>query len=368
MLPRSGIGHGSTQKIHREGTAVNKSNDSSQWGTLSVATCNTLNLALPARSFYANQEPYSHAEYQRKIEWLGMQVARLNADVLAVQEIWDETALRDVVAQSRLRYGLIAAPGSEQGADGTPCVGLVTRLRVEELVAIADFPAGMNVAVPELGEQTRFERPILKSRLSTRQGQVLHVVVAHLKSKRPKFLQDDQGNPLEDRDDPRIVARATLRSLVRRAAEAAALRAIVVDILKNTHEPLILMGDLNDGPHAVTTQMVAATSEVAFNREARDTALFNAYDIQTGRMLLRDVAYSHIYQGFAEVLDQIFVSEEFVSDSRFALGDVRRVDYFNDHLNEGRDRIRSDHGLVRALLRLRMPAKEGEDRRHPAKQ
>jgi hypothetical protein len=34
---------------------------------------------------------------------------------------------------------------------------------------------------------------------------------------------------------------------------------------------------------------------------------------------------------------------------------VRRVDYFNDHLQEGRDRSRSDHGFVRAVLRVRMP-------------
>ena len=40
---------------------------------------------------------------------------------------------------------------------------------------------------------------------------------------------------------------------------------------------------------------------------------------------------------------------------QFALGDVRRVEYFNDHLHEGRDRIRSDHGFVRALLRVKLP-------------
>lgn len=339
-------------------------NASNQWTTLSAATFNMLNLALPGRAFYANQLPYSHSEYERKIEWIGQQLVRLNADIIACQEVWDETALRATVASSRLRYQTIMAPGAETGATGTPRNGLITRLQLESLETLYEFPSGMSVPVPELGDHGRFERPILNARLRNKQGQLLHVLVAHLKSKRPKFLQDEAGNPLEDRDDPRISVRASLRSLVMRAAEAAALRSLVVDLLKDTHEPLILMGDLNDGPHAVTTQMVAATAEVAYNREARDTALFNAYEIQTGATLLRDVAYSHIYQGYAEVLDQIFVSEEFMPDSRFSLGDVRRVDYFNDHLNEGRDRIRSDHGFVRALLRLRMPIQAGQDRRH----
>ena len=71
--------------------------------------------------------------------------------------------------------------------------------------------------------------------------------------------------------------------------------------------------------------------------------------------LRRDVAFNHIHQGYPEVLDQVLVSEEFVASSRRAIGDVRRVEVFNDHLFEGRDRSRSDHGFVRALLRLRLP-------------
>ena len=56
------------------------------------------------------------------------------------------------------------------------------------------------------------------------------------------------------------------------------------------------------------------------------------------------------------MLDQILDSEEFLPNGRNSVGDVRRVDYFNDHLHEGRDRTRSDHGFVRALLRLKLPS------------
>ena len=131
------------------------------YATLFVATCNLLNLANPNRVYYENQDAYNEREYERKIDWIGERFHALNADVLAVQEVWDESALK------------------------------------------------------------------------------------------------------------------------------------------------------------------------------------------------KDVAYSHIHQGYPEVLDQILVSEEFIAGSRHSLGDVRRVDYFNDHLHEGRDRSRSDHGFVRALLRLR---------------
>ena len=321
--------------------------------TLMVANCNLLNLALPGRVYYDNQDAFTTDDYIRKVDWLGEQFARLNADVLGFQEVWDEAALKAAVARSGLRYAHVAAPGAEAGAQGTPRVGLATRLALEALESISDFLPHEHVAVPEIGMHTRFERPVLHASLRTRQGQRLHVLVVHLKSKRPKYLQDAAGNPTEDRDDPVVTVRATLRSLVMRGAEAAALRGVVLSLVQRTRDPLVLLGDMNDSPHSVTCQMIAATQAVAYDRQARDTALFHAYDVQTEPGLKRDMAYSHVHQGWPDILDQIWVSEEFVPSSRFALGDVRRVEYFNDHLHEGRDRFRSDHGFVRALLRLR---------------
>lgn len=328
-------------------------NPAPQWQTLPVATCNVLNLALPGREFYAGQPALDADDHERKLGWLGSMIARLNADIVAFQEIWDEAALKAAVARSGLRYAHVIAPGAEAGASGTPRVGLATRLVLESVQSTSEFAPGESVLLPEIGLQTRFERPVLKASLRTRQGQRLHVLVAHLKSKRPKFLQDAQGLPLEDRDDPLIQARASLRSTILRAAEAAALRGLVLGLIHRTREPLILLGDLNDGPHAATTQLIAAQQAIAWDRQARDSALFHAWDVQTDPPLRRDLAYSHVHQGWPELLDQIWVSEEFVAGSRWAVGDVRRVDVFNDHLHEGRERWRSDHGFVRALLRLR---------------
>lgn len=325
------------------------------WATLVVASCNTLNLALPGRVYYDNQDPYGADEYERKLNWLGAMLGRLNADVAVFQEVWDEAALRAAVARSGLNYAQVLAPGAEQGATGTPRLGLATRLALESIEAIPGFAPAQAVDLPEIGRYERFERPVLHAVLRTRQGLRIHVLVVHLKSKRPKYLQDAEGRTLEDTDDPEVTARATLRSLMMRAAEAAALRSIVVGITQRTREPLLLMGDMNDGPHAVTSQMIAATQAVAYDRQARDVALFHALDVQTEPALRRDLAYSHVFQGWPELLDQLWVSEEFVAGSRFALGDVKRVEIFNDHLHEGRDGTRSDHGFLRALLRVRLP-------------
>ncbi len=332
----------------------------SRWATLTVASANVLNLAQPGRHFYDGQDPYSQSEFERKVEWLGERFRVLNADALTVQEVWDEVALRAAIARSGLQYSTVAVPGAENGpgqhgALGTPRVGLVTRLKVESLQSIADFPAAAVVQVPGLGPHTRFERPPLLATLRMKHGQEIAVLTAHLKSKRPKYLQDASGKTQEDTEDPTVQALGSLRSLLMRAGEALALRLKVVELLHRTRLPLIVMGDFNDGPHSVTTQLIAATSQVAYDKGARDNALFSAWDVQGEAALRRDVAYSHIHQGYPEVLDQVLVSEEFVATSRAAIGDVRRVEVFNDHLHEGRDRSRSDHGFVRALLRLKLP-------------
>lgn len=330
-----------------------------RFATLMVATANVLNLAQPGRHFYDGQDPYSQHEFDRKADWLGDRFRSLNADVLAVQEVWDELALRAAVARSGLQYGFVGVPGAENGpgqhgAQGTPRVGIVTRLKVESVQSLSDFPAPAVVQVPGIGAHTRFERPPLLATLRMKHGQDIAVITAHLKSKRPKFLQDAQGNALEDKDDPAVQAVATLRSLIMRAGEALALRLKVVELLHRTRLPLIVMGDLNDSPHSVTTQLIAATTQAAYDKGARDSALYSAWDVQGEGALRRDVAFSHIHQGYPEVLDQVLVSEEFVATSRRAIGDVRRVEVFNDHLFEGRDRSRSDHGFVRALLRLKL--------------
>lgn len=331
-----------------------------RYSTLMMATANVLNLALPGRSFYAGQKPYSETEYKRKLKWLGERFKSLNADVLAVQEVWDEDALRAAVARSGLKYSFVRVPGAENGpglsgAQGTPRVGFVTRLAVESVESLTDFPAAAVVHVPGMGAHDRFERPPMLLTLKLKHGQEVGVITAHLKSKRPKYLKDDAGNALEDPNDPAVQAVGSMRSLLMRAGEALALRLKVVELLHRTRLPLIVMGDLNDSPHSVTTQLIAATSQTAYDRGARDNALFSAWDHQGEAALRRDVAFSHIHQGYPEVLDQMLVSEEFVATSRASIGEVLRVEVFNDHLFEGRSRATSDHGFVRALLRLTLP-------------
>lgn len=335
---------------------------------LSVATANLLNLALPERVYYENREPYSQRDYDKKIAWLADFIGTLDADVVATQEVWDEQALKDLaerIGQETGRpYRFVSTLGAENtpdphatngfsgGAQGTPGMGFMMRLEVLAQKRFVDIPQHCQLELPELGLYDRFARPPVQATMLTPDGRRINVINVHLKSKRPKFLRDDKGNPLEDIDDPRVRVRAKMRSLCMRGAEAAAIRHLIIELLEGTREPLILMGDVNDSSRSVTTQLMAETSEVVYDRSSRDIALFNAYEYQTKQALGRDVAYSHIFQGYPEVLDQIFVSEEFLPQSKYSIGEVLRVDYFNDHLKLRRNQRFTDHGFVRGVIKL----------------
>lgn len=326
-----------------------------------IATANLLNFANPERVYYDNAPVYSQSEYAHKLKGLSALLTNVKADILAVQEIWDMDALVALAASLGFDATQVTAPMASndpksqytqgRGAQHTPAVGIISRFPVLETKLLEDIAPQAVVDVPDMGAHTRYQRPPLLMRLDIH-GQSVTVVTAHLKSKRAYFLRDASGNLLEDMDDPNIRVRAKLRSLCMRAAEAASIRIAIMARLNHTNEPLILLGDMNDVTGSVTTQLMAETEEVHYDKSIRDVALFDAARIQRRYGWMKDVAYTHIYQGMPEVIDQLFVSEEFLLDSKFALGHIERVDYFNDHLKwDYADRV-TDHGIVKAKIVL----------------
>lgn len=327
-----------------------------------IATANLLNLALPNRVFYHNTDAYSSAIYQQKIHGLAQLLRQLQADIIGCQEIWDEQALRELCDAADMGTHHVIAPLASnmtdspltqgQGATGTPAVGLVSRFAIEHYHLLEKIPKIGQLDIPDMGRYERFNRPPLLAQVRLPNDTLLHVIVAHLKSQRPDYLEDARGQPLEDRNDPVIRVRAKLRSLCMRAAEAAGIRQYVIETLQHNNQPLILLGDMNDVMQSVTCQLLSEAGEVVYDKTNRDIALFDASSIQTRLHWLRNVAYTHIHQGIPEVLDQILVSEQFLADSKYGLGEVLQVDYFNDHLKFVTPSRPTDHGLVRAQIKL----------------
>ena len=275
--------------------------------------------------------------------------------------MWDskkffiQEALQQACEQLDLfKHGTVIAPLT----DGTrPRVGLATSLEViGEPETFKHFPGELDLsyegkAIPI----DRFSRPVLKVKIQLTKKQKVTLFVAHLKSKRPIVHGD--------RNDPRQVALGEARALLIRSLEAAALRSLIVDEIENNKHPVILMGDLNDSVNAVTTRTISGMAPFRsmpqqLKQQMWDVLLYSTYEIQA-RQSLRDVNYSHIFNGNYEALDHILVSQEFYRHNPKRIGEVEMLQFYNDHIvdetltDEPRGRIESDHGQVVATIRMR---------------
>jgi len=320
-----------------------------------IGTFNLYNLVLPERVYYRTRQ-YSPEDYRRKIAWIAGQLIEMNADVVGFQEIFDRAALEEALQASGLYEGADLVVGAER-PDG-PVVGLVSRFPVLEYEFIENFPppAQLTINNSPIPLQT-FSRPVLYARLRLPTGQPVMFFVVHLKSKNPMIDEES------DRHDPLERALGKARALIQRAAEATAARCLLLERLEGNNNPLILMGDINDSGHAVTSEIIAGSPpwrnlESRIKRQIWDTLLYNVNDIQA-RQSYRDVYYTYIHNGHYESLDHILVSQEFVRQNPNHIGIVEYVRVFNDHLIDDtltEDTVpcwQSDHGQVVATIQLR---------------
>ncbi|MBX7079796.1 MAG: hypothetical protein K1X88_11450 [Nannocystaceae bacterium] len=348
--------------------------------SIRVASFNVENLLHAGARFARDpgRPGYSAAMYADKIAWIRGVLDEGSVDLVGFQELFSRKALDEMLTGSRLAGATVIAPdlddnitaGTPEPLARGPFCGLVTTLPVKTAAADArvfEFPQEVRdrlVVMPDGGGTpvalpvSKFQRPVLRVDVTLPNGADATVFVAHLKSKLGQFL------PGEDRDDPMAIALASVRSLVLRAAESVALRALVLAAVRDTDRPVLLLGDLNDELSAVSTQTIAGPNPPRFLSGPKkaamfDTLLHSAHDIQD-RQTLRDVDYTHIFDGRYQLLDHVFVSQELFHANPKHIGKVRNTRIFNDHLLDTGLAInvpsglsaRSDHGVVVTEIEL----------------
>lgn len=331
---------------------------------VSFATCNLLNLNLPGLKMYG-RDGWSQEAYKKKIDWTSRLISQMNADVWGFQELWHYEALEAVLNAANLNddYRLLAPV--EQDGDGIICAGAVRNEMIEgEPEWIEQFPDKFRLESRRSERQTpdisvsidSFSRPVLHFKIRPRpDGKVISVYVAHLKSKRPTGIDDEQWYQdnqayYKKHDD----ALGAAISTIRRTAEATALRMIITEQIKGDENPIVVLGDLNDGQHSNTLNILTEQPKylIGGSTGGRDTALYTVETLQEYRSL-RDVYYTHIYQNTLESLDHILVSQEFYDNSRKRIWAFEDMELINDHLNneEHKQTGTTDHGVVKATFK-----------------
>jgi len=331
----------------------------------SIATFNLFNLQLPGRAMYTNTEGWSQAQYDDKIRWSAQQLEMLQPDVLGLQELWHADALVDVLNASGLAAGYDALVPPDANGRKIVCAALVRKgLLRGEPEWISDFPddlilrsQGDDPQTPEIEVSIRgFSRPVLHFVIRPREdGPDVHVYVCHFKSKAPTRVFREPWY-VKDRHGRHARGLGAALSTIRRTAEAAALRVLLNASMKGTDTPVIVLGDINDGQHSNTANVLTEQPRflVGDSEGGGDTALYTAQTLQEYRDT-RDVYYTHIHQDIRESLDHILVSQEFYENSRKRLWMFERLIINNDHLNfeDHKERGTGDHGVVCASFKYR---------------
>ena len=306
---------------------------------LRLATWNVRGLHAAGYSPWPRFAPYDHHEYEGKLTFLESRLRRDPADFVAIQEVGSASAFVDLAR--RLEDVFPHSTQAEPGGRSKLANALLSRWPLTEARSVSDIPPRGRIRLDESGRilHDRFRRPLLCCRASF-QGTPITLYSVHLKSQAPDFIEHEVRG-----DDPVILARALARSQAQRLSEAVGLRALTHETLSRGGGHVAILGDLNDGLEALSTELLGdapgpkrrPTGEVAPDR------LYNL-----GALTLRRRSgdgpplHTHLWNERPGVLDHIIASGELAA--RLAGLDVQ-----NDFLEAARtDRCASDHALVTA--------------------
>ena len=331
---------------------------------ISFATFNLYNLQQPNRPWRRNATPYTPEAYQRKVEWSARALSALDADVIAFQELWSKPALEAVFDRAGLRDRYALAFIKDQWYDIAVAAAVRAPWRIEQTLRHKEFPDAFRLVKrgdtpgdDRLDDEIevdihRFSRTVLQLSLvhaDRPEIPAIQVFLPHLKSKLPTWLDPAQ------RDDPALkphrTALGSALSTIRRTAEAAALRFLLTEVMKHSHIPVAVLGDLNDGQLSNTLAILTQQPSYRLYDASRagyrsDAGLYTAATLQQFRSH-KDVYYSHIHKGIREILDHVLVSEQFYDHSINRIWTFRDLRIWTDHLDDA-DTDATDHGLVRA--------------------
>ncbi len=270
-----------------------------------LGTWNLENLYRPGGPY----GPADEAAYAAKLAALAAVITELDPGLLGVQEVGDPGALEDLAGT--LDDDWHVALSSHADSRGIR-VGFLSRTELTVVADTAAFPPRM---LPVQADDTGLTvsqagRGFLAVEVADERGP-LRVAVCHLKSKLLSY-PDGRFHPRDEGERARYGAYA----LYRRAAEAAALRALADRLLEGDgrERDVAVLGDLNDEVQAATTQLLLGPpgSEIGtpgYDRPDRGDAV-RLWDVAP--LIPASERYSRVNSGRRELIDHVLLSHRLV--------------------------------------------------------
>src|SRR6266702_3144875 len=185
--------------------------------------------------------------YQAKIQVLADIISRADADVLAVEEVGDPTALDDVAALLEGEWRTVTSAIFEPAHPIR--VGFLSRLPFEVIADVATFPVLVQpVQADDKGATIqKMGRGALAVRIREDSGRDLVMAACHLKSKLLSFPGPGGTSRFAPHDEGER-ARVAGYALDRRTAEAGTVRALADDLLAGARPTRLRTGHARRRP------------------------------------------------------------------------------------------------------------------------
>ncbi len=289
--------------------------------------------------------------YEKKLKWTQSSLPKLDADIIAFQELWSPQCLINAFNTQELsNYSLEFIQNKWYNI--AVAVAIRRPWKVKKKNIIKNFPFDNLVTLDEEygandeieAKVEYFSRSIIH--LTLEHSDIPNVpnidlFATHLKSKLPTIVQ--MAESLYEG------AVGSTVSTIRKTAEAAALRCILTEKMKGTNNPTVVIGDLNDDPRSNTLALLTEQPRLGAYTGGRDAELYSTLQLEKLKSF-RDAYYTHDFNNIKNALDQVLVSEEFFESSNDAKWKHQQTQIWNDHKQDNL-KYTNDHGIIKASFK-----------------
>ena len=322
---------------------------------INIGTFNLFQFVEPPYSWYVKKDKFTQEQWEEKTSWIKSQIENMNCDIIGFQEVFSSNALKKLVEALGFKYFYTV---------DTAKIKPDSKTYISTTVAIASKYPILNLKkiklhVPSLKPHNfkghfDFARVPIKADIQLPNETIITVYVCHFKSNRDNEFEYvfNKSHTLNQKLEQvkKALENNYSQSLKQRLCEAS---SIFFDIKKNK-KPSILVADLNDKEFSIT---IDALSNNKYHDEKRNESL-----------ILYDASYQYkkkIYNphpeqkeiprtptsyfvGKGNVLDFIFISNDFNKKNKQHIGKVTNYKVLDKHLQENSNGsiLKSDHAQV----------------------
>lgn len=326
---------------------------------LTLATFNVRNLfdnvpphvigQLDRDGFNAWAQKRARALYARKLDAIAAMLSRIDADLVALQEVEGQRVLEDLRALlPSAGYAHLAAGAQDER--GISC-GVLSRYPLSNVeihgAGELTFPTFADGEPRAFQGRLRSRRGVLEVNATLPDGGSLCALVVHLKSPRPLARVGADNTPIEP-DGHFAAAEGAARATVVRIAEALQVRSLVeARLMRDSRMQLAVLGDFNEEPSSVVVRAIAGELADPPRGRGTDVEAMNAFETGVLHHCARAVhpggRHTIMFRGAGQQVDHILVSRSLWKRFRGArvLNELLR-----DGTSDAREEVDSDHAPI----------------------